>query len=136
MFNGLYPAINRSSAAITSATEKINDRIESRIDIIEVINDGTEVYVWIKNVGTSEIAAIERSDVFYGPENNFDRIPYGASGPPVPYWNYTIEGGYSQWGQATTLKITIYLASPPTTGTYMVKIVIPNGISDETTFGV
>lgn len=134
MFNGIYPAINQSSTAINNATGKVSDRIESRIEIIQTGVSGTNVYVWVKNVGTSNIDGVERSDIFYGPQDNFSRITYGGAG--TPRWSYQLEGGYSRWEQAVTCKITITLASAPTTGTYILKVVIPNGIFDNTTFSV
>lgn len=136
IFNSLYPVINRSSAAIVTAASKVNDRLQSQIDIIQVSNNGTEVYVWVKNVGTPTIDAIERSDVFFGPDDDFARLPYANSGPPFPYWNYQLEGGNSEWDQTVTLKVTINLSSSLSPGTYLVYMVIPNGISDRTTFGV
>ena len=134
IFNGLYPAISRSSGAITSASDKISERIQSRIEIIQVSNNTTTADVWVKNVGTSDIDTVENSDVFFGPEGDFYRVAYGGETPP--YWNYEIEGDNSRWRQTVTIKITIHPESSLSTGTYMVKIVIPNGISDETTFGV
>ncbi len=134
IFNGLYPAITRSSGAITSATTKLNDRIESRIEIIQVGDNVTDVDVWVKNVGTVDIVSIDRTDIFFGPEGDFYRVDYG--GPTLPYWEYQLEGSNSQWSQAVTLKITIHPTDSLTTGTYLVKVVIPNGIADQTTYGV
>jgi len=116
------------------ATTKVSERIESRIDIIQVGDNTTDVDVWVKNVGTADIDSIERSDVFFGPTDNFTRVTYGGETPP--YWNYQLEGNNSEWKPTVTLKITIYLASSLSPGTYLVKVVIPNGISDQTTFGV
>ena len=135
IFNGLYPAITRSSTAITSATAKLNDRIESRIEIIQVADNGTaNVNIWVKNVGTSKIDGIERSDIFFGPETDFYRVTYG--GAITPYWDYQLEGGNSEWKPTVTLKITVHLASALSAGTHLVKVIIPNGIFDETTFSV
>ncbi len=134
IFNGLYPAITRSSGAITSATTKMSNRIESRIEIIQVGDNGTNVEVWVKNIGTVDIDSIERVDIFFGLEGDFYRVDYG--GPALPYWEYQLEGSNSQWKPAVTLKITIYPSPALSSGTYVLKAVIPNGISDETTYGV
>ena len=134
IFNGLYPAITRSSGAIMGATIKVSERIESRIEIIHVGENTTDVDVWVKNVGTADIDSIERSDVFFGPTDNFTRVTCGGETPP--YWNYQLEGNHSEWKPTVTLKITIHLASSLSSGTYLVKVVIPNGIADETTFSV
>lgn len=133
IFNGFYPAITKSSGAISSATTKVNDRIESRIEIIQVGDNGTNAEVWVKNVGTVDIDSIENSDVFFGPEDNFYRVTYG--GETAPYWNYQLEGGNSDWKTTITLKMTIHPTSL-SAGAYIVKMVIPNGISDQTTYSV
>ena len=61
--------INRSSAAMVSMTDKIDDRMKSRIDIVHATGsaDRQTVYIWIKNVGSTPIDAVEQSDVFLGP---------------------------------------------------------------------
>ena len=80
LFNSVYPMINRSSAAMVSMTDKINDRMQSQIDIVQAVGTASRntVYIWVKNVGTSRIDAIEQSDIFLGPQGNFVRIPYTA----------------------------------------------------------
>lgn len=132
IFNGVYPSITESAGSIRSATAKVSDRIESRIDIIQVGDNGATVEVWIKNIGISEITNIDHTDIFFGSSDDFQRIDYG--GPSLPYWEYQLEGSNPKWGQAVTLKVTIHLTEPLTTGSYLVKVVIPNGISDQTTY--
>ncbi|MCX6013839.1 MAG: hypothetical protein NTV30_10675 [Chloroflexi bacterium] len=134
IFNGLYPAINQSSSSVTNASLKLSDRIESRVEIIQVGHNGSEVNVWVKNVGSVDIDSPELSDIFFGPENDFYRVTYG--GETTPYWNWQLEGSNDKWRPTVTAKITIHPASSLSSGTYIVKIVIPNGIYDETTFGV
>jgi archaellum component FlaG (FlaF/FlaG flagellin family) len=134
IFNAAYPAITSTSGALSDAVRKVDDRIKSQIEIIQIANEDTEVYVWIKNIGASNIGAIEQSDIFFGPEGNFARIQYSNSGPTEPYWNYTIENG-DKWMPTATLKITIHLASAQS-GACFVKVVIHNGVSDEQLFSM
>ncbi len=134
IFNGIYPAIVQSGSSVRSATAKVSDRIETRIDIIQVSDNSTLIDFWVKNTGTVRIISIDRSDIFYGPETNFTRITYGGGTPP--YWDYILEGSATEWTQAVTLKATIYLPSAISTGTYLLKMVTPNGVSDQVTFGV
>jgi flagellar protein FlaG len=134
VFNGVYPAITDSSGAISSATTKVSDRIESRIDIIQVGDNGTDVYVWIKNIGGSNIDDIDSTDLFFGPEGDFYSVPCG--GGSAPYWEYELEGSNSRWKPTVTLKITIHPAEALTAGSYYLKAVIPNGISAQTTYSV
>jgi archaellum component FlaF (FlaF/FlaG flagellin family) len=54
LFNTVYPMINRSSAAMVSMSEKIDDRMKSQVDIVHAAasSDKKTIYVWIKNVGS------------------------------------------------------------------------------------
>jgi hypothetical protein len=134
VFNGLYPAITQSSGAIADASNKISDQIESRISVIQVSGNDILVEAWVKNVGTVSIPDIANSDIFMYPQDDYERIPYGGTTPP--YWEYQIEGDGDTWGQTRTIKVSIHLTAPLSSGIYVFKMVIPNGISDETTFSV
>jgi flagellar protein FlaG len=129
IINAIFPAITQSTGAIADATTKIDDRIRSKIEIIQMSDSGNDVYVWVKNVGASRIGGLNTGDLFFGLEGNFSRIPYGEPGATKPYWNYSIEGG-TTWGPTGTIKITIYLNSSPS-GSYYFKFVLPNGVADE-----
>ncbi len=128
VFNSLYPAVIQSSDAMTNMTLRVDDRLKSQIAIIHATGDATnnKAYVWVKNVGSLRIAAVERCDVFFGPEGNFARIPHGAGDP---HWTYEVEND-DEWKPTATLKITIHYGSS-LSGRYFVKVSIPNGISDE-----
>ena len=135
IFNGVYPSITASSSSISSATAKMSDRIESRVSIIQVGNNGATIEAWLKNIGINEITNINQTDIFFGSPDSFYRVDYG-SGPDLPYWEYQIEGGNARWTQAVTIKVTIHLTEPLSAGKHILKAVIPNGINDETTFSV
>ena len=136
VFNGVYPAVERSSEAIASATDVVNDRVKSQIEIIQTGDNGTTLDAWVKNIGSSEIGTIENSDVFFGPEGNYARINFGNETSPLPYWSYQLEGGNTRWKITVTNKITIHLAAPSPAGIYYLKVIIPNGISNEITFSL
>ena len=129
VINAIMPAITQSTGAIADASGKIDDRIRCQVQIIEVSDSGSNAYVWVKNIGASRIGGISNSDIFFGPEGNFARIPYDQTGTIKPSWGYTLENG-TEWGPTATVKITIYLSSAPS-GSYYFKIVLPNGISDQ-----
>jgi archaellum component FlaF (FlaF/FlaG flagellin family) len=135
LVNGIYPALDRSSNAINSATNQVNDQIKSQIEIINVSSNSSIVQVWVKNVGTSFISSIDNSDVFLAGETNVENVAYGNASSPLPYWDYLLTGNNTTWGPTVTNEISIHLDSPLTSGTYQLKVVIPNGISDEFTFG-
>lgn len=137
VFNAIYPAINRSTAAISTMSANVDDRIKSQIEIIQTAKEGTSnVHVWVKNVGASRILAIENCDVFFGLVDNFDRITYGGTG--TPRWDYSIEGnpGETKCGPTETIKITITNSGELSSGIYFINIVLSNGISDEHQFGL
>ena len=138
VFNSVYPAVNRSSAAMVSMAEKMDERMKSRINIVHAANsaDRKTIYLWVKNVGTSRIVNIDETDVFFGPSDNFSRIPYvDDAGGSYPQWSYTLEND-TEWLTGATLKITITHDSDPGAGTYFAKVVIPIGISDEYFFSM
>jgi flagellar protein FlaG len=136
IFNGIYPAITDSSGAIASVSDKVNDRIKSDIVIIQTGSSGSTITAWVKNVGTTQISTIENCDILFGLQNNFSRIPHGNEGSDTPYWEYQIEGNETAWEPTNTIKLIIHLESTPSSGTYMLKVVIPNGIYDDITFGL
>jgi len=136
VFNSVYPAAERSGQAVSNAAGIENDRITSRIEIIQVGSSGTTVDAWAKNVGTSSIGSISNSDVFFGAEGETSRISYGEVGSPLPYWSYELEGAQTHWQQTVTNHIIIHLAQSLTAGTYLLKFVIPNGVYDETSFSL
>lgn len=150
--NATLPAIGRSSGAMISGADKVNDRIKTQISIVHFAPeldqggdwkntygnaDGNfDVFFWVKNVGAANISAIETSDVYFGAEGSVARINYGGAG--LPRWSYSIEGGGAAWGPTTTVKFTIIYstpgaspASPLAAGNYYLKITTPNGIPDE-----
>ncbi len=138
VFNSVYPMINRSSQAMSSMAEQVDERMKSRINIVHAANNSTrtEVFIWIKNVGSQRITQIEESDLFFGPEDNFDRVPYidDAAGT-YPRWQYELVND-TEWLTSATVKITITYDTDPGTGTYFVKFIIPNGISDDFYFSM
>ena len=138
VFNSVYPMISRSSQAMVSMAEIVDERMKSRISIVHAANSAnrTAVYLWVKNVGTSRIVSIGESDVFFGQEDDFARIPYvDDAGGSYPRWEYTLEND-TEWLTSATLKITITYDVDPGAGTYFAKVVIPNGISDEYFFSM
>jgi len=132
VFNAVYPAITSASGAMVSIAGRINDRIKSQMEIVQVSCEDTDVTVWVKNVGSTRIGSIKDSDIFFGKEGNFSRIPNGQAGSPEPYWDYSIEND-TEWGPTATLRITIYLSQAPS-GAHFVKVVAPNGVLDEYQF--
>jgi len=137
VFNSVYPMINRSSQAMTSMAEQVDERMKSRINIVHAASsaDQKSVYLWIKNVGTQTILDVKQSDLFFGQEDNFERISYVDDSEDNPRWSFIIEND-SQWKTSATIKVTITYDSVTASGTYFAKFIIPNGIYDEYYFSM
>ena len=138
LFNSVYPMINHSSQAMSSMAEQVDERMNSRISIVHAANSAnrTEIYLWVKNIGSQRIDEVEKSDLFFGQQDKFDRIPnVKDAGASYPSWDYTLEND-TAWQTSATIKITITYSSDPGTGTYFVKFIIPNGVSDDFYFSM
>lgn len=150
LFNAAYPAIIQGGDAITNMAYRQQDRMRSEAAIIHAAgeldsngqwqdtnSDGHfNVFIWVKNIGATTIAPVERTDVFFGLEGNFARIPFQSdSSGSFPYWTWNVENG-SAWVPTATLKITIHYPNPLTPGRYFVKVTLPNGVSDEYFLGM
>ena len=136
VINSMMPAISRAGSALVSSADVADDRLSSRIEIIHATGQdaATEADVWAKNTGTTRLAALNRIDVFFGPETDFERIPYGGPGCTAPCWDYQVEND-TEWNPAATLHITVFWDTALATGnTYFVKIVASNGVEDSKFF--
>ncbi len=150
IMNSIYPALGRSTSAVIDAAGKAGERIQSQLSIIhaasELDSDGVwddtnsdsnfDVFIWVKNVGGSRILAIEQLDLFFGQEGDFQRYPYiDDAGGSLPYWTYLIEND-TEWGPRSTLRINLNFTAALSQGTYLDKVVIPVGVSDEHFFSM
>jgi flagellar protein FlaG len=138
VLNALTPAIARTSSAIVASADGVDNRISTQIEIIHAfgVSGTTIVEAWTKNVGTIEVGPITHVDVFFGPEDNFVRIPYGGPSCSAPCWDYVVENA-TDWTPTATLKITLTLVDTLVGGDpYYIKIVTPNGVSDARFFTV
>lgn len=150
VYNAVYPAAVQGSASIRNMRARMDDRIQSQVSIVHATaeldrngnwqdtnGDGDfSVMLWSKNIGSSRIAAINQVDLFFGPDGNFSRIPSrDESDGNYPYWEWQVENS-SNWDPTTTLKITIRSNTPLPSGRYFIKLVLPNGLSDEYYFSL
>ena len=137
--NAVLPSVGRTSGALISASGVVEDRIASQIEVVHATgqNGNPDATVWAKNIGANAVDPLARVDVFFGPSNNFQRIPHGEAGCSAPCWEGTLENGTATWEQTSTLRILVHSGTNLTTGTtYYVKVVTPNGISDSKFFTV
>lgn len=126
------PAIGRSGQALVMSADVANDRLSSRVEIVQAtgVVDDTQVLAWAKNTGSTTVTAISKADVFFGPETAFERIPYDDPGCAAPCWSYVLEND-TKWNPTSTIKLTLLITVPLAAGeTYYLKFVLPNGIED------
>ena len=138
VINALMPAISRTNSSIIATADNVDSRIATDLEIVHVAgSDGTpDVEAWVKNTGAIMIAPVSRVDIFFGPADDFVRIPYGEEGCTSPCWYYAIENDAS-WNPTATLHITLSAGASLVIGeTYYIKLVSPNGITDARFFTI
>jgi hypothetical protein len=150
LFNIAFPAILEGGDAIASMAGRTEDRMRSQIAIIhaagELDSDGFwqdingngdfDAFLWVKNVGSSRIVAVDRLDLFFGPEGNFMRIPHqSAAGGSYPYWTWQLENE-TEWTPTATLQIDIHYNTTLSSGRYFSKVIAPTGVEDEYYLGL
>ncbi len=134
--NAILPAISSSSQSAISAQREAADRIRTNIEILAVSSnsDGTQVDVWVKNVGTKAITAIDRSDVFLAQEGTrFDAMTYNQDGGPNTWKTEPIE---PTWSRGDTLHIIIEVdpGKPVGDSDHTLIVSTSNGITAEKYF--
>lgn len=144
VFNTIYPAIVRSRDTLVVMRGRLDEEIKSQIEIIHAAGeldrngswqdsngDGNfDIFLWVKNVGAVRIPAVERVDLFFGPEGNFVRIPHQVeAGGLYPYWEGQLEND-AYWNPTATLRMTIHFSALQSSQRYFLKVVLPNGVAD------
>lgn len=145
VINSVYPAIVRSGNSLTRVATKLDDRIESQVKVVyataELDEDGVwqdggtigrfDVDFWAKNIGASRILGVEQSDIFFGVEGDFERIPHATdAGGTYPQWSYSIENG-TEWTNSVTVNFTILYEASLSSDEYFLKLITPNGAYDD-----
>lgn len=128
----LMPAIARSGQALVMSADGANDRLSSRVEIVQAtgVVGQTQMLAWVKNTGATTVSAVNKADVFFGPQTDFIRIPYGDPGCTAPCWSYVLEND-TKWNPTSTIKLTVLITVPLAAGeTYYLKFVTPNGVED------
>ena len=156
VMNAVFPAVTRSSGALTTASNTVDERIKTNISVVQSVgeldsggsfvdtnsNSLFDFYVWVKNVGDITVPAVDEVDVFFGEPGSIVRIPYTADSPSTyPNWTYAVEGG-GDWEVSSTVRIEIRFddgcpgACTQPQGTYFVRVVTPNGVPAESYFSM
>ncbi len=89
--------------------------------------NSTTVKAYVKNIGLNPVVSLDSVDVFFGEVNSLSRIPYNAAS--APKWAYTDS---SVWDPKETKELVITLDNAlQSNKTYMLKVVLHNGVTDE-----
>ncbi|AKB52023.1 hypothetical protein MSBRW_2770 [Methanosarcina barkeri str. Wiesmoor] len=138
----VYPSVISAGDPIVSRTNEMGDQILTDMKILHETTaaEGSEVHIWIKNVGSKGISSslIQKSDLFFGEAGKFERIPYDENGCLAPCWNYSIEqSNDDNWDKGETLQIRLKPADVPVSRVkYFIKFSAYNGVSEEAYFTV
>jgi len=150
LFNVAYPAIIEGGDTISKMTSRSQDRMSTQVSIVHAASEldslgnwndtqtlgHFEVFVWVKNIGSSRIPAVDRLDVFFGPEGNYVRVPHQSeTGGAMPYWTWQIEND-TEWKPTATLKITLHYPAALASGRYFLKVSTPVGVADDYFLGL
>lgn len=120
------------------------DVLSSSVKIIDQSKSSSFLSVWVKNTGQTsfrldeQIASASYWDVFLKfPNGTLKRFTYNPTGSSE-CWNGQIlndMGTIGLWEKGETIEIKIFTASIPN-GSYKVRLALPNGVGDETTFSI
>ena len=137
LVNAVIPAVGKSSGALLTANDDAADRIKTDIDIVFASGNSTGdiIIFWAKNVGSTKISAITKSDIFLTTPSTISRIDNTGDTTSNPSWDFEIEGGGSDWTEAITVKFTLTLASG-TTGSHTVKLALFNAVTAQKEFSI
>ena len=134
LVNAVIPAMGKSASALAMANSQTADRIRTDIEIIHATgNTNRTITVWVKNVGTKVIEPVTSSDVILTTPSTVSSLPY-VSGCSSECWDYSWEGGASEWTQAVTVKFT--LKTTVSAGLYTLTLSSPNAASASKDFSV
>ena len=135
LINAVIPAMGKSASALATANSQTADRIKTDIEIIHATGDdaGEVITVWAKNVGSKVIKPVTSSDIILTTPSTVASLPY-VSGCTSECWDYSLEGGASEWTQWVTVKFT--LKTTVSTGLYTITLSSPNATSASKDFSV
>jgi hypothetical protein len=125
--------IFRSTLATAGAAEK--EIALTRIKVIYATNSSdSQVDIWVKNIGTNQIVALDKMDVYFGKLNYVQSIPYNETSSPS--WTFSNLDG-NIWPQKETIQLSIsYDGTLERNVNYLARISTPNGVSDDYIFSI
>jgi len=120
----------------TTTTEAQKEKMLSKFEIIHVSQiNNTSVNIWVKNTGLTPIQKLDKVDAYFGLINAVDYVGYNSGS--TPQWVYNGTSANSAWSEGQTIQIALQDDSALTSNeSYLVQLVISNGVSDDYIFSV
>lgn len=157
IMNAVLPAVSRSTNAVTTASNTVDERIKTDISVIYAVGELTatsspswvdtnsnlkfDFFVWVKNVGDRTVDLVSETDVFFGQPGDIARIPHADdAGASYPQWDFSVENA-TEWSESTTIKVTVTFEDGcpsclKPAGNYFVKVITANGVATEKFFSI
>ena len=100
------------------------DLVGTGIDgVSAVVEDGSVISVWFKNVGSADIEPVPAMDIFLlaGDGLTGRYIPFSSTPSPTDRWSVLVPANPREWPRGDTIQIRLNLApaTPITHGTYI-----------------
>jgi len=128
--------ISKSStiqSLFSTQTQVQRDIMLTNIKIVYVNANANNniVKAYVKNIGINPIVSLDSVDVYFGELNSLSKIPYNAAN--APKWIYSDSS--NTWNPKQTRELVITLDyNLQANKTYMLKVVLHNGVTDEYIF--
>lgn len=124
----------------TASTEAQKEKMLTKLEIIHVnqINN-TSVNVWIKNTGLTPLTNLGSVDVYFGQIGSVGYVGYtDGSTDDAPDWGFADGTTTSSvWTEGQTIQIEVEdSGNLQNNQSYLVQLVLSNGVSDDYIFSV
>lgn len=132
--NAILPSVYGLSESYSSVAQSMEDQFKTDIDIIFIYPEGNNVYVWIKNIGSSNIplSQLQYCDIFIMSSSGYWNP--GFESESNPSWDFTLENGDGDtWDRGETIKASIAIDTLPA-DIYKITFFLYNGVSTSDTF--
>tara|TARA_Y100000588_G_scaffold392388_1_gene504081 strand:- start:15922 stop:16428 length:507 start_codon:yes stop_codon:yes gene_type:complete len=136
----ITPALGSSRDAISDSNRTAIRLVGTElVGLSAVVEDrqGTDVSIWFKNVGSSDIDPISSMDIFMLSSDRLRGryIPFSEFGIPTDHWNLGPARSSEVWPIGETIQIHLSLnGNPAEYGEHIVSVTTPNGVAGETIF--
>lgn len=123
--NAVLGQVSTFDSFLVKSTETQKDILLTKNKIIYATNSSDTVSeIWVKNIGDTTIGSLDKMDLFFGIDDQTQRITYNAGTNPT----WSIDGDPLIWKPADTLKIILTNDVIFESGIYTIIVTAPNGV--------